>query len=715
MKLVKIKLENFLTYEELEYDFEDKALLVQGINLTDKNQKSNGSGKSAIQTGIEFALTASNSRGVNDAELVTYGFEESKIQLFIQCDSRKETLEIDWTIRTKGSNKLSLRLNDKDISFSNINDGKKQILNWLDISKEDLFNYFIINSTRFKSFFGSSNREKVDLINRFSDSSIIDGLENIDNSEFEEKASGLQFKVNRIDGGIETIKEQIIEAGNVDFKKKFHEEELLIGDNILDFKNKISKKLEYIEAIKKMPERNLKYIAEENEKIDKIKLNVLDIEIEIKDQVSIAEKLKIKYQDKIRSNDKADENVEDLTIKMEKVLILKSVAKKNIVASKLSKKPIDENILKVETFLNGVAVKLSGAVTCPSCDHIFVLDGDRKVLLSKESQGKQLLEKYKDSQLKKHNEINDFENNLEEVEESISQLNKMKQQSIASLRVREDDLSDIRDTLNDSQDILSSLKRKSLKSDEKISIIKDNIRDFNDEIKDVKRDEKNVLNEIKVFEDKISDLKTDISNLKVSDNRDTIKKLKNGISEREKELIKLNKELITVNDIIYNRNKWSNSFKQFRLHLANKSLETMQYRTNHFLKELGNDIVIRLDGYKVKANGSIKEEISAVVIRDGERTFSSLSGGEQVRVLFSSILANRYLINSTHPHGGLDFLSVDEVFDKIDSVGMKHLIRSAKKLETCIMVISHVSDEDLAGEDVLTIVKENGVSTIKKD
>ena len=164
----------------------------------------------------------------------------------------------------------------------------------------------------------------------------------------------------------------------------------------------------------------------------------------------------------------------------------------------------------------------------------------------------------------------------------------------------------------------------------------------------------------------------------------------------------------------FKRNLSSNNFKQFRLHLANKSLETMQYRTNHFLKELGNDILVRLDGYKVKANGTIKEEISAVIIRDGERTFSSLSGGEQVRVLFSSILANRYLINSTHPHGGLDFLSVDEVFDKIDSVGMKHLIRSAKKLETCIMVISHVSDEDLSGEDILTIVKENGVSTIKQ-
>ena len=212
MKLVKIKLENFLTYEELEYNFEDKALLVQGINLTDKNQKSNGSGKSAIQTGIEFALTASNSRGVNDAELVTYGFEESKVNLFIQCDSRKETLEIDWTVKTKGSNKLSLRLNDKEISFSNINDGKKQILNWLDISKEDLFNYFIINSTRFKSFFGSSNREKVDLINRFSDSSIIDGLENIDNSQFDKEKLDLENKINRSEGGIEIIVNQIDEA-----------------------------------------------------------------------------------------------------------------------------------------------------------------------------------------------------------------------------------------------------------------------------------------------------------------------------------------------------------------------------------------------------------------------------------------------------------------------------------------------------------------------
>ena len=104
-----------------------------------------------------------------------------------------------------------------------MNDGKKQILDWLGISKEDLFNYYIINSTRFKSFFGSSNREKVDLINRFSDSSIIDGLEKIDNSKLEEEKENVEISINKIKGGVDTIKEQIEDAKNFDFTKELED------------------------------------------------------------------------------------------------------------------------------------------------------------------------------------------------------------------------------------------------------------------------------------------------------------------------------------------------------------------------------------------------------------------------------------------------------------------------------------------------------------
>mgnify|MGYP003674880133 CR=1 FL=1 len=713
MKLVKIKLENFLTYEELEYNFEDKALLVQGINLTDKNQKSNGSGKSAIQTGIEFALTASNSRGVNDKELVTYGFKESKVNLFIQCDSRKETLEIDWTIKTSGSNKLSLLLNDKEISFSNINDGKKQILNWLGISKEDLFNYFIINSTRFKSFFGSSNREKVDLINRFSDSSIIDGLENIDNSQFDGEKLDLENKINRAKGGIEIITNQIETAKSVNFEYEYSESVEHISLEIGGVEQKIDQFKELI--ITKDNEKN--EIKDEikvlQKKISKIESSKSELDKQIDDQQNLVNLTKKEYDKKVKDNSEVIEV--DFKEATQPFLDLRKTTLDNISASEIEISRIKVDINKVKKFLSGIDVKLGGSITCPSCSHIFILDGDREVLLTKESQGKSILKKLEDNIPGFEDKILVDQKFLESVDSSIKSLRKKEQLEIAASREREAKLGAFRETLNKGEDILSDIKKQLLKTNEKISDKNNEIKELNSEYKETTRDQK-FIKETKIpdLKNKIKDFKADIKNLKIGGNEVLIEGLKEDLEKKENEVVKLNTRLIVVDDIIYDRNKWANNFKQFRLHLANKSLETMQYRTNHFLKELGNDIVVRFDGYKVKANGSIKEEISAMIIRDGERSFSSLSGGEQVRVLFSSILANRYLINSTHPHGGLDFLSVDEVFDKIDSLGMKYLIRSAKKLETCIMVISHVSDEDLSGEDILTIIKENGVSTIKQ-
>ncbi len=713
MKLVKIKLENFLTYEELEYNFEDKALLVQGINLTDKNQKSNGSGKSAIQTGIEFALTASNSRGVNDKELVTYGFKESKVNLFIQCDSRKETLEIDWTIKTSESNKLSLLLNDKEISFSNINDGKKQILNWLGISKEDLFNYFIINSTRFKSFFGSSNREKVDLINRFSDSSIIDGLEKIDNSKLEEEQGDIEVSINKIKGGVDTIKEQIEEARNVDFTKELEESRLDITDEIEELEEKVEKKHEKVELIeleKKDIKEDIGFIEV---KIKRLEGNYSGLSGLIKEQEGIVSRKKKTYNDKVLENNSIVGR--DFSKDISKYEKLREGEEWGLKSSQEDLDKVILDIAKVNKFLNGLDVKLGGSITCPSCTHVFILDGDREVLLDKKSKGDGLLIKFGDSKKAIEIDVDRFNSNILEIDGSIKSIREQESDEVKMSREREASLRDLRETLNSSEDTLSQLKKQPLKIDKMILDKNDEIRELNFDYKELSKDQDFIKNtKIKSLHSKIGDLKEEYKNLKVSNNVEAIKKLKDSIVDREKKLLVLDKELIDINDKIYNRNKWANNFKQFRLHLANKSLETMQYRTNHFLKELGNDIVVRFDGYKVKANGSIKEEISAMIIRDGERSFSSLSGGEQVRVLFSSILANRYLINSTHPHGGLDFLSVDEVFDKIDSLGMKYLIRSAKKLETCIMVISHVSDEDLSGEDILTIVKENGVSKIKE-
>ena len=551
------------------------------------------------------------------------------------------------------------------------------------------------------------------MINRFSDSSIIDGLENIDNSKLEDEKSDIEVSINKIKGGVDAIKEQIEEARNVDFTKELEESRLDIMAEIEELEEKVEKKHKKIASIE-LEKKDIK------EDIGFIKVKVGDLESSknssnelIKEQEGVVSRNKKIYDDKVLENNSivGRDFSKDIS-KYDYLLFAKESGLKNS-QDDLDKVTLD--IAKVNKFLNGLDVKLGGSITCPSCTHVFILDGDREVLLDKKSKGDDLLIKFGESKKAIETDVDRFNSNILEINGSIKSIREQEGEEVKMSREREASLRDLRETLNGSEDTLSQLKKQPLKIDKMILDKNGEIRDLNFDYKELSKDQDFIKNtKIKSLHSKIGDLKEEYKNLKVSNNVEAIKKLKDSIVDREKKLFILGKELIIVDDEIYNRNKWANNFKQFRLHLANKSLETMQYRTNKFLKELGNDIVVRLDGYKVKANGTIKEEISATIIRDGERTFSSLSGGEQVRVLFSSILANRYLINSTHPHGGLDFLSVDEVFDKIDSLGMKYLIRSAKKLETCIMVISHVSDEDLSGEDILTIRKINGVSTIKQ-
>ena len=212
---------------------------------------------------------------------------------------------------------------------------------------------------------------------------------------------------------------------------------------------------------------------------------------------------------------------------------------------------------------------------------------------------------------------------------------------------------------------------------------------------------------IKGYEDLISQLEGKKKGLQPIDNSKLIETLNEDLSTLKSTQDSLNLKLSNVGDDIYKMNQWKNNFKQFRLHLANQSLEVMEYHSNRYLSEMGSDLKVKFEGYKTLANGSIKDEITSKIIRNRERSYSSFSGGEKGRLLFSSILANRYMINKTHPYGGLDFLSIDEIFEGVDAVGLKSLIKSAKQLQIAVMIITHVTDENVS-DDVLMIEKEGG-------
>jgi DNA repair exonuclease SbcCD ATPase subunit len=721
MRLDRLVLKHFLTFENLDYSFEEKPLLVQGLNLTDDKQKSNGSGKSGMQTGIEFCIAASNSRDVRDFELVTFGQDSASAELYASCDIRKEQLHIAWTIKVKGSNQLKLRKKTykgdwEEVTFSTVNDGKKYVTNWFGIDKEDLFNYFIINKTRFKSFFKSSNKEKVDLINRFSDASIIEGLEKVNNTELEGIYDDLKSTVSRLEGRLEGIHESIQKEAGRNLKAEMAEEAQDIEDEIEWLKEGIQ---------------------DHKDSIEEAKAKQIDIKSQIEESIKTKSIHGLKEIQKTNELTTAEEELNDVVSQLDDAQIL---VDNFILTDWSSRRKQYEDLInglgrdvdlledessemkakekKILKFLQGIEIKLAGTITCPKCSHEFVLDTElgteeaKEDLIARQKKGVLLEKTIAEKILQLSKSIESVEELVEQEEFHISTINKSEQAENLEKNLLRDVVNKINNTLNDKRTQIADLKGEVQKYKAKQKDCDDDGKDFLSEIRGFDGDIKDYKAGIKNTEEKIAIYKEKKDNLKVNSNKSIIKELQGDLLKIEKEKKLLEEELTECGDKIYERNQWMNNFKQFRMFLANQSLETIEFHCNRYLQGMGSDLIIQMEGYKELANGTYKDEITAKVIRDVERSFSSYSGGEQGRLLFASILANRHMINLTHPYGGLDFLSVDEVFEGVDGIGLKSLIDSAKQLKIAVMIITHVTDEEL-DDNILLIVKENGISTIK--
>lgn len=713
MILKYIAAKNFLTYKDFKYSFENKSLMVQGLNLTDDKQKSNGSGKSSIQAMIEFCLTGDNSRGVRDVNLITFGQKESFLELSIYCPIRLEEVIIQWEIRLKGSNKLNISKivdgNKEGVIFSNVNDGKKWIIGWLGISKNDLFNYFIINKTRFKSFLKGSNKEKIELINRFSDASIIDGIDSIGNSELEGNKDDLDKDIYKIEGKIQLLEESLFKELKRDLNKELDEGKSKILDEIELLKED---SLLLSSDISKVKGANLikrSQIDEISVKIDDLKKNnfLKDIE-KLNDKIAPLNELLKNTQNNLNSFTKRDFSKECDKLNVDIDTMHQEIESNDFKIHKYNKDK--QKLLKS---LEEIEIKLSGKIKCPSCSHEFLKDDTtslEEVLKNKElSLDSKLNIEIASNKLNEH--IKAIENDIKEPTKRLLEIDKLIEEDL----IKEDELKvairKVNSKIDSENDNLRKLEQRSDSNKKFIQLYKDKILDIERII--AKNDSKiaslksNILNNSST----IKANKELLDKLTINSNKKLIESIKSDLNNLSKDKNKLEAKHKEAENLLHKLNEWSINFKQFKMHIANLSLNTIQYHCNRFLEGMGTDLKIRYDGYKVLADGSVKDSITAVIIRNGERSLGSFSAGEQGRIIFASILANRFMINNAHPYGGLQFLSIDEVFEGVDSLGLQSLVEESQKLKECIMIISHITDEDIVCDNLM-IVKENGISKI---
>jgi len=185
--IVKRSAENFMSLEDFEQDFQLGCTIVKGINLDDKGQKSNGACKSGYIDIVPIALTGQSLAGRNLKDCVNWNGDKSYFKISITLShSNGDVCEINRKVYSNTrSSELVIKVNGKrpeglptkqgvedgvDIKIGN----EHILTSILGISKEDLFNHYLIAEEHYISYMKSSSDRQVKIIGRFSRSNKID-------------------------------------------------------------------------------------------------------------------------------------------------------------------------------------------------------------------------------------------------------------------------------------------------------------------------------------------------------------------------------------------------------------------------------------------------------------------------------------------------------------------------------------------------------------
>jgi len=663
----KLEAKRFLGFDNLEIDFSKGTRAIQGDNRDKPDQESNGSGKSGILYALEFALFGQSAKGGLESSHIQWGQKSSVIHLQLYCPVRKITLHIVRRIGKISDEEVKLELYeetsegyDAEVQFSSINDGNKQIVDWIGISKEDLKNFFIISPDKFTSFMKSSNRQKLELIGRVVRLDYLDPTKDYFESKISELENSINSSVNersRLEGmneAVESMKEDIL---NVDHQEIYTAK-----------KSELKRQMGLYEDEMSSVETS----------ITETKNRLLDFDIEFEEndrQKSLAEADLVGITCIDLSTDIAETQA-----MIDEVLSQSKEYSKKYTSMVVSKRALMSREMDIKNILHGL-------IKCPNCGYKFSLDSTIDIdVVTKE--------------------LEDITTELEAIKISIID----NVSDSLGLQDAEETFKEEKRVLIDKEDDSRKLKQDAEDKLNKIRSKRNNITERKNRVTStldrLKNNQISIQQKSEILEQQIKELKvskTDEKSLKkldldIATNLDSIDIVKTSIDKMFSELD--------------SQKEWQLHVLKFRSKLAKESLDIITIEQNKILDSMGSDLRIRWEGFKLNKDGSMSDKITPIVIRDGrELQFTDFSRGERMRMEYSSIITNQNLINQTNKYGGLDFLFTDEMTEGIDSLGLVNLVKSLSLLDKQILITTHVVNQQVS-EDNIVVVRERGKSFI---
>lgn len=764
---MKIQAQNLCAFKEFEYDLnQGHTTLVFGNNMDNDSQVSNGSGKSAMIEAIAIGLTGSTLRDIKMDEVINDQADNASITLALSNDSTNVLLTIQRELSRKNPQSIKVSISDNDgnhdIVQPSVNDYNKYILDTIGLTKDDIFSNYILSKHKYQSFLSSSDREKKEIINRFSNGIIVDesiAALQADMEPIKDDLQAAERNVATCNGRVSALDEQIANAINESGQREENKKKRISDWNeaIANKRSLIREKNELI----KLTNKHLDLLDEIDEELRKyedgdsgfdsdyssicqlFKENNLQSIKDYKQSIAdLQSELTKKKNEAYETNKAVDETEKELArfkgtlaalLKKHETFTNGFQSRYDGVSSQISSllkkvKDLEESNkllrirgLDIKNNIGTIQTKLAGVVKCPKCNHEFTLDADSDVdSLKKELAALQNEQQQIEAQITSNDaEISKTTEDGKKVREKQTELNNERSSWAEKIANAQNDVSDLTRKHSQNSNALEEINSKIASIKKSIASMRTSMFDEAFAIIDIetKRDENAISacqTDIETANGAIASYEESIKELESSSSEDIIETLKSSKKKYEKDLEDANSELETIQSKLIEYQKQESTFVEFKTHLANTKIEALSHITNEFLEAIGSDIRISFSGYTVLKSGKVRDKISISLIRDGidGGSFNKYSEGEKSRVNLANILAMHKLTNvNCVDDKGLDLLILDEILDACDEEGLSNMFNALNQLKITSLVVSHGNIAENYPYK-LVINKQNGVSFI---
>lgn len=746
--LIQVYAKNLCAFKLLDYKLLQKhTTLIFGNNMDNDSQGSNGSGKSAMLEAIAIGITGETLRKIKMDEIINDAENEAIVSLLLLNTATGQRLTIQRIISRKAAQVIKVFVcanetedNEVCIEQASVADYNKFILETLGLTKEDIFSNFILSKHKYLSFLSSSDREKKEIINRFSNGVIVD--ESIialqeDMVPIQELLKQAELSVANHTGRVETLQEQINTAitestersqkkaerianwnkAIADKRNHIREQNILINkaNEILDQYDKTDKVLQKLENGKKDAKECFEIISEHfashtlplprNFAAISIK-NQKELEVVAKEYAEVQKQLtqhdkkiviaKDSYGKLLKQYEKFQEDFDKKSTKAEEKI--------NMLLSSVNKLETDNSRLRtqrvqLEADIADLQKQLAGVIVCPKCQHEFTLANDIDI--------NDVKLKLQDRKGESQDILNSIETNERSIAEITAEGRKARQEQDRlnnckiewSTKITEtctalDELSRGASSLANKMQALQNqmnILQKSIEEvrvnlfDDAYAILDEAIQRQESEIKRAELNINNANGAIQSYEESIHDIEN-------ASETDMIETLKANKKKYEKELTLAISQKENVEQKLNSYKEQEATFIEFKTHLANTKIDALSHITNEFLEAIGSDIRIAFSGFTVLKSGKIRDKISISIIRDGVDcgSFDKFSEGEKARVNLANILAMHKLTNiNCDDNKGLDLLILDEILEATDEQGLSNIFDALNQLQITSLVVSH--------------------------